>query len=120
MGTEPDADASISAEIEVAAANAKITPFQDLNAPSPAVASPPTRARLLGFGLTLAGGLLSALIGYGVGELLGGSQLWAAIGGLIGAVVGAVGVGILSNLTLQAMAEWKAVHHPEAGEANSS
>jgi hypothetical protein len=62
----------------------------------------------------LLGGLLGGLIGYGIGDLLWASPLAVAAVALIGALVGAVGVGVLANLTLRAMGEWNAVEHPEA------
>jgi hypothetical protein len=36
------------------------------------------------------------------------------VGGLVGGVSGAVGVGIIAGLTLRAMNEWSSVRHPEA------
>ena len=56
------------------------------------------------------------MIGWGTGDVLGQTTSWAAIGALIGAVFGAVGVGIVATLTLRAMNEWNAVQHPEANE----
>ncbi|MEM7339117.1 MAG: hypothetical protein AAF467_10745 [Actinomycetota bacterium] len=96
------------------AISASPLPFEDLDAPLPAAAEPPPSARWLAFGSILVGGLLGALIGYGTGDLMGGTSLWAAIGALIGAAICAVGVGIVANLTLRAMNEWQAVRHPEA------
>jgi hypothetical protein len=61
----------------------------------------------------LLGGLLGGLIGYGIGDLLWAEPLAVAAVALIGALVGAVGVGVLANLTLRAMGEWNAVEHPE-------
>lgn len=89
-------------------------PFDGLVAPKPLPSSPPEPARWLAFGGILIGGLLGGLIGYGTADLLTGSDIWSAIGGLIGGVGGAVGVGIVSSLTLQAMNEWRAISHPEA------
>ncbi len=89
-------------------------PFEGLAAPEPIDATPPEPARWLAFAGILLGGLLGGLIGYGVGDLLGRSSVWAATGGLIGGVFGAVGVGIIASLTLRAMNEWNAVQHPEA------
>lgn len=65
------------------------------------------------------------MIGWGTGDVLGDTTSWAAIGALIGAVCGAVGVGIVATLTLRAMNEWHAVQHPEErhgiiGEAKKS
>ncbi len=67
----------------------------------------------MAFTLTVIAGLLGGLIGYGVGDLLGQSSLWAAVGGLVGALIASIGVGIVANLTLQAMAEWRSIEHPE-------
>ena len=89
-------------------------PFESLDAPEPIVATPPATARWLGFGSILLGGVLGGMIGWGTGEVLGDTTTWAAIGGLIGAVSGAAGVGIVATLTLRAMNEWNAVQHPEA------
>lgn len=89
-------------------------PFEGLTAPTPNRSAPPKAARWLAFSSILLGGLLGGLIGYGTGEVLGQTSLWGAIGALAGGLIGAVGVGIVSSLTLQAMIEWKAVEHPEA------
>jgi hypothetical protein len=89
-------------------------PFQDLEAPEPLASDPPTGARWLAFGSILISGLLGATVGYGIGDLMGGTSTWAGAGALIGAVTAAVGVGVVANLTLRAMNEWQAVDHPEA------
>ncbi len=99
-----------------AARNASPMPFENLVAPKPIDSSPPEPARWLAFAGVLIGGLLGGLIGFGVGDLMGGTDAWAAIGALLGGVGGAVGVGIIAQLTLRAMGEWNAVHHPEATE----
>lgn len=89
-------------------------PFDSLTAPDPINATPPATARWLGFGSILLGGVLGGMIGWGTGDVLGDTTTWAAIGGLIGAVCGAAGVGVVATLTLRAMNEWNAVQHPEA------
>lgn len=91
-------------------------PFESLHAPEPLPSAPPTQARWLGFAAIVVGGLLGGVIGWGTGDVLGQTDLWAAVGALIGAVFGAVGVGIVATLTLRAMNEWNAVHHPESDE----
>ncbi len=91
-----------------------VVPYADLIAPRPLTAAPPASARWLAFAAVLLGGLLCGLIGYGTGDLLGQSGLWAAIGGLLGGLIGAVGVGVVAGLTLRVMGEWKSVQHPEA------
>jgi hypothetical protein len=88
-------------------------PFEDLQAPQPVVADPPAAARWLAFALVLVGGALGALVGYGVGDVMFRDATWAAVGAVVGALTGAVGVGVVANLTLRAMNEWKAVEHPE-------
>ena len=74
---------------------------------------PSTGARVLAFAAILLGGLCGGLIGYAVVDLTGGGTVAAGIGGLIGAVGGAVGVGIVAVLALRAMGEWRAVQHRE-------
>jgi len=95
-------------------------PFADLEAPQPLDPTPPAGARILAFGSILVGGLLGALVGYGTTDLMTEGPVLAAIGGLVGAVLGAVGVGIVASLTLRAMNEWHAVNHPEALKQSSS
>ncbi len=102
-----------------------------------ATALPPRGARALAFVAILVGGLCGGLIGWSVTDLqcggeertvvLGrsaattttltersatddgdaGGSSWAAAGGLVGAVTGAGGVGVVSVLVLRAMAEWR-------------
>lgn len=88
-------------------------PFEDLSAPEPLAADPPTAARLGAFVLILVGGALGGLTGYGVADVMYDDSTWAAVGALIGGLTGAIGVGVVANLTLRAMNEWEAVKHPE-------
>jgi hypothetical protein len=113
---EPIVDVHQNRDLEPIGSDGSLLPFDDLVAPQPLAADPPAPARFLAFGSILVGGLLAGLIGYGVGDLLGGTETWAAAGGLIGGVTGAVGVAVVANLTLRAMNEWRAVEHPEAAE----
>lgn len=71
-------------------------------------ALPSTGARVLAFVAILFGGLCGGLIGYAFVDLqcTGDCGLLAGGAGLLGAVVGAVGVGIVAVLALRAMAEW--------------
>ncbi len=110
--SDPLDDGTMTA-IERAQANSPM-PFEGLTAPAPIDSSPPEPARWLAFAGVLIGGLLGGLIGYGVGDLMGGTDIWSAVGALIGGVFGAVGVGVIAQLTLRAMNEWNAVNHPEA------
>lgn len=89
-------------------------------------ALPPVGARVLAFVAILVGGLCGGLIGWSVTELLCGPErpargervelvadeddgcgTWSGVGGLVGAVVGAGGTGIVAVLVLRAMAEWR-------------
>lgn len=101
-------------EIEPSNADNSLLPFQDLEAPQPLDAAPPATARWLAFVLILVGGALGGVVGYGIGDLMGGTSTWAAVGGLVGGLTGAGGVGVVANLTLRAMNEWNTVKHPEA------
>ncbi len=101
-------------EIEPVDGSGDLLPFEDLVAPQPIDADPPASARVFAFAAILVGGLLGALIGFGVGDLLGGTENWSAVGALLGGLTGAVGVAVVANLTLRAMNEWRAVQHPEA------
>ena len=69
---------------------------------------PSTGARVLAFVSILIGGLCGGLIGYGFVDIqcTGDCTTLAGVAGLVGAVVGAVGVGIVSVLALRAMGEW--------------
>jgi hypothetical protein len=94
--------------------------YTDLDAPEPVDPSPPAAARWLAFGSILVGGLLGGLIGYGTADLMVDSSALVALGGFLGAVAGAVGVGVVAGLTLRAMNEWKSIDHPESETRASS
>ncbi len=94
--------------------------YTDLEAPEPADPTPPTIARWLAFASILTGGLLGGMIGYGTADLMVSSSVIVTLGGLVGAVAGAVGVGVVAMLTLRAMNEWKSVEHPESETRASS
>lgn len=82
--------------------------------PSYAPTSLPSRgARALAFVAILVGGLCGGLIGYGFTDLQCEDGCTAVAGGvgLLGAVVGAVGVGVVAILALRAMGEWRTVQH---------
>lgn len=100
-------------------------------------ALPSVAARALAFVAIVLGGLCGGLIGYAVTDLqcglpettveldaegrpvdgaavperdpddAAGCRTLAAVGGLVGAVVGAGGVAVVSVLVLRAMAEWR-------------
>ncbi len=96
------------------ASNSTVLPFEDLNAPEPSESTPPVVARWLGLLAVTVSGLLGGLIGYGTGDLMGGTQLWTLGGLVVGAATAAIGVGVIVSLTLRAMNEWEATSHPEA------
>ncbi len=76
---------------------------------------PPTGARVLAFLAILVGGLCGGLIGYGFTDLqcAEGCSTLAGGAGLLGAVVGAVGVGVVAVLALRAMGEWRTRPTPD-------
>jgi len=94
--------------------------FTNLAAPDPVVAAPPQSARAAAFAAILVGGLLGGLVGFGIGDVLYSDSTWSAVAALAGALTGAIGLGVLANLTLRAMNEWKTASHPESGELGSS
>jgi len=73
-------------------------------------AEPSKSSQFLAFGSILLGGLCGGLIGFAFTDLQcsGSCTEWSGMGALIGALVGAGGVGIVSILVLRAMNEWKA------------
>jgi hypothetical protein len=76
-------------------------------------ALPSTGARVLAFVAILVGGLCGGLIGFGVADLqcTGSCGAWTGGGGLVGAIAGAVGVGVVTVLALRAMGEWRTIQH---------
>jgi hypothetical protein len=80
--------------------------------------APPTMpsrtAFLLAFASVIVAGIFGGVIGYGLADIdctrsCAGSRLLAAV---IGAVLGAVGVGIVAVLVLRAMSEWRRGKRP--------
>jgi hypothetical protein len=76
-------------------------------------ALPSTGARALAFAAILLAGLCGGLIGYALVDLQTDedSVVLAGIGGLVGAVIFAVGVGVVAVLALRAMSEWRVIEH---------
>lgn len=70
---------------------------------------------MLAFASILIAGLCGGLIGYAVIDLQceGDCTTAAGVAGLTGAVVFAVGVGVVAVLALRAMAEWRVIQHRE-------
>ena len=77
---------------------------------------PPTGARVLAFLAIVVGGVCGGLIGYGFTDLSCADDCSALAGGvgLLGAVIGAAGVGVVAILALRAMGEWSSRQPPEA------
>jgi hypothetical protein len=74
-------------------------------------ALPSRGARFLAFAAILTGGLCGGLIGFSVTRLqcVGDCSTNKSLGGLVGAVIGAAGVAVISVLALRAMGEWKTI-----------
>lgn len=72
---------------------------------------PSSGARLLAFVAILVGGLCGGLIGYGFTDLSCSDGCSTLAGGaaVLGAAIGAVGVGVVAVLALRAMGEWRTV-----------
>ena len=83
---------------------------------------PSTGARILAFAAIMVGGLCGGLIGYGVADIQCGHDCTGTAGGfgLLGAVLGAVGVGVVSILALRAMGEWRTIQHRQDGSDSAS
>jgi hypothetical protein len=80
-------------------------------------ALPSVGARVLGFVAIVASGLVGAFIGYSFTDLQchGACGTPDALGGLVGALIGAIGVAIVVVLALRAMGEWKTIQHRPTG-----
>jgi hypothetical protein len=78
-------------------------------------ALPPLGARIAAFVAILVGGLCGGLIGWAFIDLqcTGDCSLKAGAFGLLGAVLGAAGVAVVSVLALRAMGEWRTIQHDQ-------
>jgi hypothetical protein len=74
-------------------------------------ALPSVGARVLAFVAVLIGGACGGLIGWSLAGLQcsGNCDLAGGLGGLIGAVVAALGTAVLAVLVLRAMTEWRSL-----------
>lgn len=73
-------------------------------------ALPSIGARVLAFAAIVLAGVCGGLIGWKVTVLqVDDPGALAGIGGLVGAIVGAGGVGIVAVLVLRAMGEWNTI-----------
>jgi hypothetical protein len=79
-------------------------------------ALPSRGARLLAFASILVGGLCGGVIGFSVTRLqcAGDCTTNKSVGGLVGAVVGALGVAVIAVLALRAMGEWKTIQENDS------
>lgn len=89
-------------------------PAPDRPAPAPS-ALPSVGARVLAFVLILVAGTAGAFIGFSFVDLQceGDCTVPNGLGALIGALIGAVGVAVVTVLALRAMGEWKAKGSPK-------
>ncbi|NNC80855.1 MAG: hypothetical protein HKN94_11980 [Acidimicrobiales bacterium] len=76
-------------------------------------ATPPVWARVAAVLAIVIGGVAGGLIGWSVFDLqcTDGCATTAAIGGIVGALSGAIGLAVVAVLSLRAMAEWKAIEN---------
>lgn len=90
----------------------------DAAATGPESALPPVGARVLAFLSILVGGVCGGLVGVGVVNVscAGDCTTPAALGGLVGAVVGALGCAVVAVLALRAMGEWRTIEHGQAAQ----
>jgi zinc transporter ZupT len=68
---------------------------------------PSRGAYLLAFAATVIAGVLGGIIGYGIVDVTSDSGVAIFLGALVGALLGAIGVGVVAVLVLRAMAEWQ-------------
>ena len=91
-----------------------------MNEERPLSAIPPVAARAIAFSVILLGGLAGGLIGFALVDLQceGDCAIPKGLGILVGAVVSAGGMAIVSVLALRAMGEWREITDRErAGHA---
>jgi hypothetical protein len=102
-----------------------VAAVHDMARPYRPTALPSVAARVLAFVAILVGGVCGGLIGYAFMDLQcgpehgakstsgvvreddGGCDTWSGVGGVVGAVVGAGGTGVVAVLVLRAMSEWR-------------
>jgi hypothetical protein len=91
-----------------------------VNDERPLSAIPPVTARVIAFVVIVLGGLAGGLIGFALVDLQrdGDGSVAKGLGLLVGAVVCAGGMAIVSVLALRAMGEWREIADRErAGHA---
>ena len=67
---------------------------------------PGRAAYLISFGAVVLAGVFGGIIGFGVADVGSSSSAARFVGTLLGATIGAAGVGIVAVLVLRAMSEW--------------
>jgi hypothetical protein len=77
-------------------------------------------AYLLAFGGVVLAGVLGGIIGYGIADVSSKSDVSHVVGALIGALIGAGGVGVVAVLVLRAMAEWRRHGPPDRSNRRPS
>jgi hypothetical protein len=82
---------------------------------------PSVRARLVAFLAILVSGVIGAVIGYGFVDLQcdGDCATPDGIGALVGGLIAAVGVAIVSVLALRAMGEWRRIRAEQDAARNN-
>ena len=87
----------------------------DRQIPDPEAPLPSPLARAVAVAMILLAGACGGLIGYAVADLQceGDCGVLVGLGALVGAVVAAGGVAVVSVLALRAMAEWDSVQDRE-------
>jgi hypothetical protein len=83
----------------------------------PVSAVPPLGARIAAFAAICIAGVCGGLIGYAFTDLQcqGNCAVPNGLGGLVGALISAVGVAIVAVLALRAMGEWQTVRERDRG-----
>ncbi len=89
-----------------------VRPFAETGAPS-------VPARVVAFASILVAGAAGGFIGWAIADLqcTGDCGTVKGLGGLAGALIGAVGVAIVVVLALRAMAEWRTIQARQPAEA---
>ena len=77
-------------------------------------------AFLLAFAGVALAGVLGGIIGYGIADVSSQSDVSHVVGALVGALIGAGGVGVVAVLVLRAMAEWRRHGPPDRSNRRPS
>jgi len=86
------------------------------DAPTSRTALPSVGSRVLAFVLILLAGAAGGFIGYSFVDLQceGDCTVQTGVGAIVGAVLAAGGVAVVTVLTLRAMGEWKTIQERDA------